>query len=413
MHQPSVNEGYSDWFDFSENDSRLNDYRVQFAITRERLKEIDTNIDATSPGTSHVNAEKLMSYAKFVYAANQYEFGCIGCYFPWYYRTKSALITAEAANYALNPSSTVEVIVQDLDKDGNYEYILRNAKAMYVFTGLGGRMINWYDIEHGEVLLANDIPNTYATWTVNGLGYDSGTYLSSPVDIVTGGDLWGRTENSYLLRPKAFYDSYSDGEADWLWKSRNRTVILGDSFVQFYLSISNRIISKVFELMPDKNTLQVTYNYQNDETFDITPEIGLSWSPGNEAILTNGRAILAQETTSNTTHTTVTTFNTLNGFSILYVFPFGPLPDGIDPMFGEGQTLTNPDISPDGIFTITLVLSAQNSTPVISESSTSTTSNTTSKTTGIPLGPFIVLLAIISVSWIPVSHRRFRKKRKN
>ena len=97
MKIPSQNEGFADWFDFNENDSRLIDYRSQFLETRNRLKFIDNAI-LTAEVTQNVSVSKsLMSYARFVYSAHQYEFGCIGCFFPWFYGVKMSLINNSCA----------------------------------------------------------------------------------------------------------------------------------------------------------------------------------------------------------------------------------------------------------------------------------------------------------------------------
>jgi hypothetical protein len=132
-HGPSVASGYEDWFDFSANDSRLADYRIQFEFARENLKAIESYIqwvynfwyphEPEEYELRFTAASKLLSYAKFVFAANQYEFGCINCFFPWFYKTKSALITAEAAAYAMTSNSTTKVISRDLDLDNNLEFI--------------------------------------------------------------------------------------------------------------------------------------------------------------------------------------------------------------------------------------------------------------------------------------------------
>jgi len=339
MEAPSKAEGHIDWFDFSANDPRLNDYRKQFDTVRQAMKTVETEIESFTPSLKRDNAEKLFSYAQFVFVANQYEFGCIGCYFPWYYRAKTALISVEAARYALYPSLTTEALITDLDFDGNNEYILRNNQAMFVFTGLGGRLINWFDIEHGEVLLANDIPNTYATWTVAGLDYPGGTFLASPIEQINGVDLWGRTQKTYQLRPKAFIDTFEDEEANWLWKARNRTVIIGNNFIQFYLDFSSRRISKVFNLQ-NESPLLIDYQITNNENFEIKPIIGISFTSGNEKILYQGGKNHFEVLTQNSSHQKLDLWD-LDSFISLS----SPLEAGSitilehDPMFGFGYSI--------------------------------------------------------------------------
>ncbi|MHA2294697.1 MAG: hypothetical protein ACXAEU_14295 [Candidatus Hodarchaeales archaeon] len=351
MENPSKDAGYVNWFDFSANDSRLNDYRFQFNLARERLKEIDQAIlQQEDLGKNISIAERLMSYAKFVYAANQYEFGCIGCYFPWYYRTKASLLTAEAAHYALDPKLGTEVLSDDLDLDGSNELILRNQKTMFIFTGIGGRLINWYDIEKGEILLANDIPNTYATWTVNGLDYDSGTPLSYPVSTVTGNDLWGRTTKNYRLRVNSFRDEFKDSESQLIWLSRDRSVELDKNSVNFSMSFSDRTITKFFLLKDQSKSLEISYTVVNNENYGIKPMIGMSFSPGNEEILFHGKKVLnLQIFSSNNSHTLLTD-NVLTGsrikISISGEGVEGISEDDIDPIFAKGFTIEMDEIAP-------------------------------------------------------------------
>lgn len=297
MHTPSVDEGFDNWFDFSANDSRLNDFRDQFATTRERLKHIDQEINSKG-GTQDVSsAENLLSYAKMVFVANQFEFGCIGCYFTWYYRTKSSLLTAEAALYSLNPSSETEILNQDLDKDGNNEFILRNDKVFAIITSYGARLINLYDIEKGEIILANDIPATYSTYNINGLDYPNGVTLSSYIETVSGSDLWSRTSNSYIIRPNTFTDGftdYNDDFYDWQWKNGNRsTSINGNQNITFNHRVSDRIINKTFTLFD--NEILIDYRFENTGNIAIQPEISLAFNPGNEEILYFGKEILNYE----------------------------------------------------------------------------------------------------------------------
>jgi hypothetical protein len=394
MHGPSVDAGYNDWFDFSENDSRLNDYRIQFESARSKLQSTEAYIkwiyDFWYPQKPEkyearfVAANKLLSYAKFVFAANQYEFGCIGCFFPWFYRIKTAMITAEAAYYAMTANSSTQVLSKDLDNDDNLEFIMYNNRSMFVFTGLGGRLINWYDLSNGEVLLANDIPNTYATWTVNGLNYDSGTYLSSPIELVTGTDLWGRTSNTYLLRPKAFYDSWSDNEAEWFWQARNRTVISGEHFIQFYFEYSDRLISKVFRLLDNSNQLVITYSINNKETYSIDPRIGISLSPGNEEILFSGKQFLKEEIIQNATHNSLHVSNSkaLVEISLVVENSLKIKTENNDPMFALGYSIEFPTISPNSESTYSFLMGSKKLDEVdISQHTTTSSFQTTTTVT--------------------------------
>jgi hypothetical protein len=404
MHTPSVNEGYDNWFDFSENDSRLQDYRTQFAYAREGLKNVESLIENDfSLGKNVIPAQNLMSYAEFVFSANQYEFGCIGCYFPWYYRSKTSLITAEAAKYSLDPNPTTEVVIIDLDNDGSNEFILRNNKTMFVFSGLGGRLINWFDIENGIVLLANDIPNTYATWTVNGLNYNDGTSLSSPIESIAPSDLWDRTSKTYRIRPKSFFNTWSDGENEWLWFARNWSVNTANDLIQFYLDFSDRSISKVFKLDDSDNQLEITFLIQNKESIAINPLIGMSFSPGNEEMLFTGKHLIKEDITNTKSHTILQLKNTKTQTQISLTMErnneVSIKNDVNDPIFAVGYTIELPEIESNSDFSYTMTLSSKQ---IVEEE---TTNSTSSKSTTFPelffLSMFLATFTVV-----------FRKKKK-
>jgi len=407
MHIPSVKEGFKDWFDFSENDSRLKGYREQFAIARNQMKNISELIEnSTSAGIK--SASKLLDYAEYVYVANQYEFGCIGCYFPWYYRIKTALITAEAAKYALNPHETIEVVIKDLDFDGNNEYILRNNKSMFVFTGLGGRLINWYDIEQGIVLLANDIPNSYATWTVAGLDYPT-SYLASPVEEVTGADLWGRTTKSYNIRPKAFYETFQDEESSWIWKSRNRTAITGNNSLQFIFDYSGRIISKVFQIDSENNKLKISYKIINDENKEIEPRIGLSFSPGNTNILSHGSINLFELLAEvNDTHQVLKLWNVDSPVIISLEMPSRSVDELLfienDPIFALGYQINLEPIAPKETLVIEFEL-----TGLYANGSNDITLTVKPSTTTKPLPSDVTILPALLIILALAVHRKKRR----
>ncbi|MFX1536318.1 hypothetical protein [[Eubacterium] cellulosolvens] len=412
MDQPSKDEGYVDWFDFSENDSRLNDYRNQFSVTRERLKEIDQAIlQKKNDGQNTSNAERLMSYAKFVFAANQYEFGCIGCYFTWFHRTKAALLTAEAAHYALAPNPGTETLSVDLDLDGSNEFILRNQKSMFIFTSIGGRLINWYDIETGEILLANDIPNTYATYSVSGLDYVGGTPLSFPISTVTGSDLWGRTTKSFRLRVNSFVDGFND-TTHLLWQSINRSVILDSNSITFSLSHSDRTITKFFLLGDQSKSLKISYTFFNNENHPIQPKVGMSFSPGNEEILFHGKEILNQQIHSNSSHYIVLTDNDLTGarikFSLLRDGVTGVFEDEDDPIFAKWYSLKMDEIAPGESLHCSFTLESKSIEPSDIPSETSTTSDDQ-----LPIPAFGVIPLIVSTLVLVVTRKLKKKSRKH
>jgi hypothetical protein len=411
MQTPSQNEGFSDWFDFNENDSRLIAYRNQFLQARTRLKYIDSEIESLSLTQNTSAAENLMSYAKFVFAAHQFEFGCIGCYFPWFYGTKIALITAEAAYYSLNPSLYANSLKIDWDLDGHDEYILRNQKALFVFSGTGGRLINWFDLVDGKVLLANDVPATYSG--VGGQSYPMGTPFSYPIDIINPYNLWGRTQNSYLLRQKSFNDMFwgpTNIVDEDFWKISERTGSLLDNSLVFTKANSDLTLTKQFILNNTSNSLKVFYTIENTGTDTLTPKIGLAFNPDNENLLMFGKTGLSLNSWEENSETHILINENNSKTSIKMIGDSdkitGIINSAAKSMFTSDFTLSLKDLMPQDTLRAEFLLmySEEYLTPPISEDSN-----------GIALLPhYIILFMFIGMAAIIVySKPRVRLNTKN
>ncbi|MHA1745518.1 MAG: hypothetical protein ACTSWW_05935 [Promethearchaeota archaeon] len=355
---PSQNEGFTDWFDFNSHDSRLIDFRQQFDLTRARLRLIDDAITSLGETQNVSQALKLLNYAKFVYTAHQFEFGCIGCYFPWYYGTNLALLSAEAALYSLDPSPEPETLVADWDLDGNSEFILRDTKNLFIFAGQGGRLINWFDIEAGRVLLGNDVPSTYSG--VSGQNYPDGTPLSTPIEEIQPMDLWGRTEKSYSIRQKAFVDGFIGETPTAIWNSRNRSSTISSTEISFAIEYLNRIFTKTYSIVEGSSALQIAYSYTNQGSQGIQPTIGLAFTPDNLDMLFKGKEgldfISVQEDDS-----TSAFLNNNNTFtSIKLQIPDNKLESiessTLNMMFASDFLLVLPAIESGDTFEISLVL---------------------------------------------------------
>jgi hypothetical protein len=202
--------------------------------------------------------------------------------------------------------------------------------------------------------------------------------------LVTGTDLWGRTSNTYLLRPKAFYDSWSDNEAEWFWQARNRTVISGENFIQFYFEYSDRLISKVFRLLDNSNQLVITYSINNKETYSIDPRIGISLSPGNEEILFSGKQFLKEEIIQNATHNSLHVSNSkaLVEISLVVENSLKIKTENNDPMFALGYSIEFPTISPNSESTYSFLMGSKKLDEVdISQHTTTSSFQTTTTVT--------------------------------
>lgn len=412
MQSPSQNQGYSDWFDFNFNDSDLEEFRGVYTQTRNRLIAIKTAIEEETDVTKQLNAKRLMSYAEFVYAANQYEFGCIGVENNWFYRAKSALITAEAAFYALSPSLSSEIIVQDLDLDGRDEYIIRDVRNYFVFSKFGARLINWYDISQGSILTANDIPNTYLNQ--DGTNYRGTDPLSAPIDPIEPGDQWGRNDQRFILRPNSLYDSFEDKENQYFWQLVAFTPKIIGSTLEFSAELSSRNITKSFQLNSTTNELQIKYSYQNKELSSIRPLIGFTFTPDNEKMLFQGSQGIEIEIKTSSTEKRLIINNTFSkvGIQIYTNSLSGEFQnDSINPMFGVGVHLNLSSIPGTSNSTIEFSLKAlitQEDFEDINDDGTNT-EDSTGRISSFPLNIF-PLFSFFAVSTIYLRFTKTRKK---
>ncbi|RLI66335.1 MAG: hypothetical protein DRO88_02080 [Promethearchaeia archaeon] len=365
MQIPCQNQGYNDWFDFNANNTDLQEFRNEFSKVRNRLLEITSNIAAKQNENRRHAAEELMNYAEYVYAANQYEFGCIGVEFDWFYRAKNALLSAEAANYALNPSSNLVIEINDLDLDGRDEYIMKDAMNYVVFSPNGARLLNWYNISNGDIYMANDIPNTY----VNKMGtnYRAFDGLSAPVAIIEPGDQWGRNDQAFRIRPNSLYDSFSGEDSEYLWQNIFYTADIFEDSLVFNVEYSDRVISKVFSIDQQSNAVKVKYIYQNQDSQSISPRIGFSFSPSNKQMLFDGIQNIQYNSTHGNSKQIHSIFNQKTNVGVSVIFSEDSnvnfCLDTLNPMFAVGAHANLPEIMQDDSFQLEFVLKGVNSIP--------------------------------------------------
>jgi hypothetical protein len=278
MTHGAQSSGYSSWKIWQDGDSGLSAYRASFAGARAMLQEAANTI-VQAQNTKF--AEKIMEYIEFVYAANQFEFGCWGCNFYWWHRTQTVGIGAEAIKWSINPPETTETIKLDLDNDGILEFILRNKYAMYVFSQEGGRLIAWFDRTIEEILIYNDAPSSYLE--------DSTNNFQRFQRDKTG--FWGRSSKIFSLRQK--------GLVDYPWENITNTFALAtyashteDNSFRLSHSASGVILRKTMSLENEDSDLKVDYEITNERTSVMPFSIGMSYSPSNLDLLINGQSNL-------------------------------------------------------------------------------------------------------------------------
>ncbi|MEM2899325.1 MAG: carbohydrate-binding protein [Thermoplasmata archaeon] len=262
--------GYADWIAW-QSSGVLSEYRNSFSNARDKLRNAENMIlSAKNLGKNTSASEKILEIAKIQYVSCMFEFGCWGCLFKWYHQSKCSGIAVEAALKSLEPPTSKNARIKDVDSDGNEEYIIENQAIFAVFSKQGGRLIALFDIVNGTSYLYNDAPATYTSKCPD--------YSSLPLctcsESITGTDLWGRTTKTYWLRHKCFAD-YVDGNfvANYPYIANLQST---EAKITFSYSNSGKSITKEVSILDLENMLSVAYSYSGFTSVSFCSEITLS-----------------------------------------------------------------------------------------------------------------------------------------
>lgn len=148
------NGHYADWFDFIENEPRLQHFREFFGEIRAGLQALDETI-AESPGLAEA-ARALYRAALHNYLSHQYEFACVGVgekgYRGWE-GAQASWALMRAAEWALDPHPFA--VVEDVNKDGHDELVICDGERVIMTTPAGGRLLYWFDLTTGKQYVGN------------------------------------------------------------------------------------------------------------------------------------------------------------------------------------------------------------------------------------------------------------------
>jgi len=296
--------GRDDWFDYNANNPGVNAMRALFTQVRNVLMATEQAIQAAkNDGNDTTSAEKLLEHAWTSMIAHQYEFGCYVGHagHAQMELVRTALVSAEAARYALNPSSTTQITEEDINNDSLIEIVVKNQHNMFVFSRRGGRLIYWFDIDNGEELVGNENFNYY------GEGYtDDSTYVPT---LKKGDPLWSWLAGNnlipwdvykrFMIRRRVLNDflkingAYLGG-SNFTLVNANYAYSLSGNNITFTYSDDQVNIQKRVTIPSDGKNVDVTYSitYKGGGFANLELEVENGLCPSYEMVMEAGKDIL-------------------------------------------------------------------------------------------------------------------------
>jgi hypothetical protein len=331
-HLPRIVDGAADWMGsdawFSENmRPEFQMMRSVYDNLRKTLDSVATVITGTGGNTSAASA--LLRHAWFTLCAHQFEFGCHtlegDVNHTQLQLARTAVVSAQAALYALHPTSTS--FTADINRDGINETVLVTPQNLYVFSSSGGRLLYWFDLVAGEELIGNeDVSADYNEQYVNdnlALPLIRGGIETYPWHA--GNPLFPEIFTwTFVVRKRALNDLLTIGGAPTI---RLDNTIYSSNINGTSLSFSTDSggITLRKEIRALGNGLSVTYHLSSSLSTStvITHRIENSFSPSYLDVLDEGRTSLiywdgGTGSSGNPTATTIGVRNTVTGNSIRY-----------------------------------------------------------------------------------------------
>ncbi len=303
MEGPAQQRGWKNWFDYNTNDPVLNTYRQLYTQVRNVLIATNQTIQAAkSQGNDTTSSEKLLEHAWTSMIAHQYEFGCFtsGGSAP-IDLVRTALVSAEAAQYALNPSSTTRMTEVDINDDGIVEIVVKNQHNMFVFSRRGGRLLYWFDIGNGEELVGNENFNYYGEGYTNDNAYVPTLKKGDPLwSWLVGNDLipWD-VYKRFIIRRRALNDflkingAYLGG-SNFTLVNADYAYSLSGNNITFTYSDGQVNIQKTVTIPSDGKNVDVTYSitYKGGGFANLELEVENGLCPSYEMAMEGGKDIL-------------------------------------------------------------------------------------------------------------------------
>ncbi|MBN2172082.1 MAG: T9SS type A sorting domain-containing protein [Candidatus Krumholzibacteriota bacterium] len=333
MIGPSQQAGYADWFDFQARDPAVLTYRDFYAGLRGRIESVGALAPPDTP------AARLVEHAVRNFVAHQFEFACIGCggigCQDWHKAEtlEGALLAAEAA---LAPPPGVAIANRDANGDGVADWTLATPADFFILSETGGRLLRWFDLEHGEEILGNELFMRgfyYEGWRewYAGPGWNDDRHYQE--DAVW--DAWNLRpavmpyHREYAVRKHALNDRLTiDGGGDaTILDAEYSAAVQGDALV-LACAAGGLAVTKTFAAAG--GGISVTYDFENTSgaphACALTIESELN--PSLLAIMDNGRGSVAYwdgaDTSSVITPGAVGVRNTVTGRTAVFGFSEPP-----------------------------------------------------------------------------------------
>ncbi len=157
---PRHEAGFENYFDFAERSPKLGYFRKLFAVVRASFAEtasVLAPIESRKTDAPAASA-RFLQLAEEVYAAHQHGFGVIGVggreYWAWE-NIRHTFLYLRLAQLAADP--TPRRWIEDLNGDGNDEQMWCDGRQLAMFSGFGGRLLGWFDLQRGAVWVGNPL----------------------------------------------------------------------------------------------------------------------------------------------------------------------------------------------------------------------------------------------------------------
>ena len=333
MVGPSQQAGYADWFDYQARSPLVAAYRDFYTTLRGRIQEVEAQVTPATP------AANLVKHAVWNLAAHQFEFGCIGCGSmgcqDWQKAEtlEGALLAAEAA---LAPPATPEIAQRDANGDGALDWVVTTPHDLFIVSPLGGRMLRWFDLIHGEEVLGNELfmwGHYYWGWdeTWTGAGHNDDRHSMADATwnaphTYPAAQPFSRT---YRIRKHAFNDhlAVDGGSDDILLDALFEAEVIGDTLLLSHARPDLQV-SKSWTAGDSSPT--VCYRFTNigagAHDYDLTLENELN--PGLLEVMNHGRGTLAYwdgtQTSATISGASIGVANTVTGRGVRFTFSESP-----------------------------------------------------------------------------------------
>lgn len=333
--------GFEDWYEYWMTDSLQALFRPLLQEVRDSLRAVDRDLAALGRPSA---ASALFDRAVRTFLAHEYEFGASWFWTPtWsdFMLSSETYVSLLAVRHALSPGEAF--YTADVNRDGVEEALVAGETDLFVFSPHGGRLLYWFDLEHGESLVGNENASHYVEEYVDGNRYLP--QLHGARDVYPWHEARGHhpdiRDRTYQLRRRALNDWLYDGGV-----LVDSLVFETYDFAFEYGSLTFRHDAGALELTKRIETaadsgMNIEYTILNRSPTDkaVTFMVESGFSPSYVNAMDHGRAALwywdgePQEYLS--PYSTVGVINRNTGVIVHYVFHDRPFyVEGDEGLFG-------------------------------------------------------------------------------